>query len=137
MIKTLLLCALLVTVKLCDAGQLDPLTDGNSLLRAVSLMKRAENRAELTTEEQMSAFNAFGYLEGFLNSSKMWERLDKACPFQLPEGISVGQLVEVVDKELSNHPEMLDKPASVLVFIALVDSFRNPGQPKPNLSPKP
>jgi hypothetical protein len=135
--KTLLLCALLVIVKLCDAGQIDTITDGNSLLRAVRLVNRVENRAELTNEEQAFASFTFGYFEGFLSSSFLWEKLDRACPFRLPERISVGQLVEVVDKYLSNHPEMLHEPASGLVLVALLDSFRNPSQPKPNLSPKP
>lgn len=58
-----------------------PFTDANSLLRAVRLLKRVENKAELTTEEQMSAFHALGYFQGFLNSSNLWEKLDRAVHF--------------------------------------------------------
>lgn len=67
----------------------------------------------------------------------IWGRIDRACPVKLPEGgISVEQLIHVVKKYLSDHPEQLHETPELLLYLALMDSFGDLRYPKFKLRPE-
>jgi hypothetical protein len=102
-------------------------TDGNSLVEGIRVLRKAESGAKLTGNEDMMMAATVGYLQRFLGCSVAWSAVDKASPIKLPEkGIPIIQLCSVVDKYLSQNPGKLHESAYLLVFVAMMESFPNP-----------
>ena len=121
------LSVLVILAFTCVAKAEWEVTDGNSLARGMALVKRAQASGVLTADEKNTALSTVNYLRGFLGSSSLWSRIDKASPFKFPQdGIPTIQLEKVVDKYFANHPEKLHESADFLVYLALMESFPNP-----------
>jgi Ssp1 endopeptidase immunity protein Rap1a len=102
------------------------ITDGNSLQSNLRLYRRYTDGAKLRTDEILTCFVTVGYIQGLEGGSEPWATLYKAeCPYAVPR-MPVSQLIQVVDKYLTDHPEELHQPAAALFFAAITQSFPNP-----------
>jgi hypothetical protein len=103
------------------------ITDGNSLQRNLRLYTRYADGAKLRTDEILTCFVTVGYIQGLEGGSEPWATLYKAeCPYYAVPRMPVSQLIQVVDKYLTDHPEELHQPAAALFFAAITQSFPNP-----------
>jgi hypothetical protein len=119
-----LLLALLIATT-CSAVEGD-ITDGNSLQENIRNYKRYVNGTKLKGDDVVNAIVTVGYFKGFIGGSEPWAQLDKTgCPYSMPR-MPLTQLIQVVDKYLSDHPEQLHEPASSLMFAAVTTAFPNP-----------
>jgi len=104
------------------------ITDGNSLQSALAAVDRGTHGEQLSGLDEARGFYALGYLRAWLGSSKIWSTLDSPNMVSLPNHIPIGQVAQVVQKYLREHPESLHETADGLVFTALAASFPPSGQ---------
>jgi hypothetical protein len=127
--KAFHMLSFLLLVSFCEAGNpIQPITDGNALLRVLRLADRIDDRVEPLSElDRVSAFHALGYMRGFLGCGFAFSQVDPKAPFKLPaDGIPVSQFVKIVEKYLSDYPERLHESADALIFGALTKAYPNP-----------
>ena len=80
----------------------------------------------MTTDEIMTGSMTAGYLRGFLDSSIRWSEVDAHSLFKLPKhGIPLSQFIQVVEKFLTDSPQILHQPSDGLLLAALVKNFPN------------
>lgn len=58
---------------------------------------------------------AYGYMEGVIDA-----RAREIC---LPNGVSKGQMIDIVVNYLNAHPEVLHQPADDIVFFAITKAW--------------
>ena len=66
-----------------------------------------------------------GYFQGALGQAVLWSKIDKACPFELPEDgqVTVEQTMTVTEKYLKDRPELLHETPELLTMLALKAAF--------------
>jgi len=104
---------------------------GNEFLRdCTNTLRLLDGDLQLTGDELSVAFHCGGYLLGFIDGYVVSGAVNKALsgssrPLMcLPEGgIPEDQAVRVVVKWMRGHPQDLNRPARILVTIALEQAF--------------
>lgn len=95
----------------------DYIQDGNSLKRNCAYTQRAvEPDGKMTGE----VFVCVGYISGVIDG---YNQAGAKVPLCYPDGVSMGQLTDVVVLFLKNHPELLHRPAAYLVLRAISKRF--------------
>jgi hypothetical protein len=124
-LKAQRLLAILLFASLCQAEDRYGVTDGNSLLQGIRLYRKSV--ASLSREEAFEVRVKMEYLRGFLDCSVSVSEFDPHSPFKLPEhGIGMDQFIQVVEKFLSDNPQLLHLPSNRLLLAALGKNFPNP-----------
>ena len=85
-------------------------------------LKSSCNAAE---DEYFSTGRCGGYITGIVDSLNTIEPTDAISGFRfcIPEGVTIGQLVDVWEKWSSEHPELMHVDAASLVASAMADAF--------------
>jgi len=120
---------------ICQAEAFEwTITDGNSLIEGLKIIKRMNAHENLTDGEIKVAYLTGGYLRGFSDSSLQWSQIDQNSLFKLPKhGIPLPQFVQVIEKFLTDNtgkPQLLQLPADGIILAALVEDFPNPALQK-------
>ena len=78
-------------------------------------------------DADFSAGMCAGYISGVISGGRMQAFIDKTkTPFCTPDGVTNGQLYDVVKGYIKQHPEIRHYTGSVLIYIALRESFPCP-----------
>jgi hypothetical protein len=99
--------------------------DGNDLLRGIRDVERSLDGEQLTEARRQNVMHALGFFEGALGHAALWSKIDKACPYKLPDDkpVSVEQLIRVTEKFLRENPKWLNEAPELIVFLALREAF--------------
>jgi Ssp1 endopeptidase immunity protein Rap1a len=112
----LLVCSLSVVAATQDPDDYNPTDTGNDLRRALS--EPAGLRSGV----------ALGYIQGVVNSMEvLYSNQPLSCS---ADGVTVGQMVDVVKRYLHNHPETRHEPAVILIATAAREAFPCPRDKK-------
>jgi hypothetical protein len=99
--------------------------DGEALLRNCS----AAALSDPNSEQMALGFHCLGLVQGVINTHQFYQaKFKNRAPWVcIPEtGITNGQGAEIVRKYLVNHPEQRSKDSSLLVTLALLNTFPCP-----------
>jgi hypothetical protein len=125
-VKAQPLLAIFLFASVCQAETAWTITDGNSLSQGIKMLRRWEAHESLTHDERINTLITVAYLRGFLDSSIRWSEVDADSPFKLPQhGIPRTQFIQVVEKFLTDNPQILHLPSGGLLLEALVKNFPN------------
>jgi hypothetical protein len=105
----LLVCSLSVVAATQDSDDYNPTNTGGDLRRALS--EPAGLRSGV----------AFGYIQGVVNSMELL--YPDQSPSCSPDGMTVGQMVDVVKRYLHNHPQTGHEPAVIVIATAAREAF--------------
>jgi len=125
MLKVVLVALALLLVPSCHAS-----TSGTETMMNCAYAVRAmDGDKTITNEDAGSGLKCIGMVEGVMNTLVQWEEssrrqksplMDTAC---LPEGVTIGQAVQVSYKYMKAHPGQLHIPGSGLIYLALTEAF--------------
>lgn len=90
--------------------------DGNQLYEWIKSLHRWEDKRSVGGDE-INAANLIGYISGIVDYGKASDRF---CP---PEGVSLSQVVSIIEKSLIDFPETRNTSAVVLIDKAMVQAF--------------
>ena len=99
-------------------GQETTVPDGNQLIVVCGTALRMMNTH---SDETAKEFTDTAYCQGLVHGISSTLQADGHI--NLPQGATLGQLIRVVDKYLSDHPERLAEPDAVLAIAALRKAF--------------
>ncbi len=104
-----LVCSLSVVATTQDPDDYNPTDTGSDLRRA------------LNEPAGLRSGVAFGYIQGVVNSMEvLYPNQPLSCS---PDGVTVGQMVDVVKRYLQNHPQTRHEPAVILIATAAREAF--------------
>jgi Rap1a immunity proteins len=105
----LLVCSLSVVAATQDSDDYNPTNTGSDLRRA------------LNEPAGLRSGVAFGYIQGVVNSMEvLYPNQSLSCS---PDGMTVGQMVDVVKRYLHNHPQTGHEPAVIVIATAASEAF--------------
>jgi hypothetical protein len=105
----LLVCSLSVAATTQDSDDYNPTDTGSDLRRA------------LNEPAGLRSGVAFGYIQGVVNSMEvLYPNQSLSCS---PDGMTVGQMVDVVKRYLHNHPQTGHEPAVIVIATAAREAF--------------
>lgn len=69
-----------------------------------------------------------GYIEGVVDTDLSLCRFlaTSGCGFEIPDDVTSGQVYDVVQKYIENHPENRQQPANLLITLAIVQAWPKP-----------
>jgi Rap1a immunity proteins len=112
----LLVCSLSIAATAQDSDDYNPTDTGNDLRRA------------LDEPAGLRSGVALGYIQGVVNSMEvLYPNQSLSCS---PDGMTVGQMVDVVKRYLHNHPQTRHEPAVILIATAAREAFPCPRDKK-------
>jgi hypothetical protein len=125
----------LAAIVLCLVPLDSDAVTGNELQRSCSVV--VERMAGRQVDEYYKAGHCIGYLEGFRSGASA-ERsaqltVTRATPeplYCVPDGVTNGQMAQVLMRYFQQHPADLHTDASFLLYFALMDAFPCQGAPK-------
>jgi hypothetical protein len=124
--KTLLLTMLLILGGLPLRGQDYLLSDVASLKKYGNIVKKSMGGEKLTEAETDILIYGRGYINGLIDDGSQDTALGMIQPYALPATITNNGVALVILKYIESHPELMNRPACVVIGRALAETFPNP-----------
>jgi hypothetical protein len=86
--------------------------------------------SQLSPDEQLMGMSCGGYLKGFIGAIRLAETGTRSHMICSPADIEIRQALKLSVAWMNDHSDELDKPATQLIFRALVDAFPCSGKRK-------
>lgn len=87
---------------------------GNKLVPLWQAHQRIQKSEQLQSSDYQNSAVLMGYVQGVCDTYD-----------DLPEGVTIGQLVTIVGRYLDTHPEEWHLPGSIIVRKAMTEAFVN------------
>ncbi len=125
---------LILTLPISVSAEVFNVSKGIAFNKYLILSERSSNLDKtLTSDDHDNVFNGNGFILGFLHTADYERKVVRnESVFILPDTITVGQIILIMQKYLKQHPERLHEDTIVLLYKALTEAYPNPKyKPKP------
>ena len=106
-----------------------PIKTGEDLNHAAKLCVRAGDGTSTPYDDSSRSlfefYQAMGYFNGFRDMTIVSQAFKAKTPYVFQKDLETTQLIRIVDKYLSAHPEKFQQPAAVIMVDALTEAYPN------------
>jgi len=93
--------------------------DGNALLKDLEITLRSGSEAHPSEADQIVAAHTRGWISGLLQGVNLGTQQGAKCSFRVPPGLPVEDVMRVLAKYLTGHPNRLQEQPAKLANDAL------------------
>lgn len=106
------------------------LDTGNDMMSAFSACDRMHNQRANFVFDGYICWHLNGYIEGITDEMNVLCSGDMStCPFKEPDGVTHGQMYDVIRQYLTNHPANRQESSQLQILRALVDAWPKAATP--------